>query len=271
MTDQHPIPKIGFGTFRLKGQEVIDAVKSALEVGYRHIDTAQMYENEAEIGQAIRESEVNRDDLFITTKVWWDRLKGDDLINSLEESVGRLGVEQVDLALIHWPSPDNEVPMTEYISALDQARQRGLTRHIGISNFTIAQVDEALAAPGGDQIVTNQIEVHPYLANRKLVRHCQDKGLQVTGYMPLAVGKVMKDPVLQEIAKTHNVTPAEIALAWVASRDIVVIPSSTNPKHQKANLEAMELKLSAKELAQIDKLDSGDRIANPDFAPAWDD
>lgn len=271
MTHQHPIPKIGFGTFRLKGQEVIDAVKSALELGYRHIDTAQMYKNEAEIGQAIRESGVNRDDLFITTKVWFDRLKGNDLINSLEESVSKLGVEQVDLALIHWPSPDDEVPMTEYISALDQARQRGLTRSIGISNFTMAQVDEALSAPGGDQIVTNQIEVHPYLANRKLAQHCQNKGLQVTGYMPLAVGKVMEDPVLQEIAKTHNVTPAEIALAWVASRDIVVIPSSTKPKHQKANLEAMNLKLGSKELAQIDKLDSGDRIANPDFAPVWDD
>lgn len=271
MTVQQPIPKIGFGTFRLKGQEVIDAVKSAMELGYRHIDTAQMYDNEAEIGQAIRESGVNREDLFITTKVWFDRLKGDDLINSLEESVGRLGLAQVDLALIHWPSPDDETPMTEYISALDQARQGGLTRFIGISNFTKAQVDEALSVPGGDQIVTNQIEVHPYLANRNLTQHCQSKGLQVTGYMPLAVGKVMKDPVLQEIAKNHKVTPAEIALAWVASRDIVVIPSSTKPNHQKANFEAMNLKLSTDELAQIDKLDRGERIANPDFAPAWDE
>ncbi|GGX98428.1 2,5-diketo-D-gluconate reductase B [Litchfieldella qijiaojingensis] len=271
MTKANPIPRIGLGTFRLKGQEVIDSVSSALELGYRHIDTAQMYDNEVEVGQAIRNSGIARDKIFLTSKVWYDRLRSDDLIRSLEESLDRLGVETLDLALIHWPSPDDVVPMAETIGALDEARRKGLTRHIGVSNFTIAQIDAALSVPGGEHIVTNQIEVHPYLANRKVVEHCQAKGLQVTGYMPLAVGKVMKDPLLQEIADAHGATPAQIALAWIASRDIVVIPSSTKPEHQHANLAAMELELSDNEIARIDALDAGERIADPEWAPRWDD
>lgn len=265
------LPSMGLGTFRLKGQDAFDAVTSALELGYRLIDTAQMYDNEEAVGEAIRQSGVPREEIFLTTKVWWDRLKHDDLIASLEESCRKLGVEQVDLALIHWPSPNGEVPMSEYIGALGEARERGLATRIGVSNFTIAQINEALAMPGGDQIVTNQIEVHPFLANRKVVDHCQNKGLQVTGYMPLAVGKVMNEPVLEQIAAAHDANPAQIALAWVMARDILVIPSSTQPAHQEANLKARDIELTADEMARIGELDSGERIANPDFAPDWDE
>lgn len=270
MTQTAPLPEIGLGTFRLQGQEVIDSVTSALKLGYRHIDTAQMYDNEREVGEAIRQSGIPRDEIFLTTKVWWESLEHDALITSLEESCRKLGVERVDLALIHWPSPRGEVPMAEYIGALNAAREKGLARYIGVSNFTIAQIDEALAMPGGEHIVTNQIEVHPFLANRRVVEHCQAKGLQVTGYMPLAVGKVMNEPVLTQIAANHDVTPAQVALAWVASRDIVVIPSSTKPAHQEANLQALKLTLSVDEVERIDRLDVGERIANPDFAPRWD-
>lgn len=265
------LPSIGLGTFRLKEQDVIDSVTSALKLGYRHIDTAQMYENEEAVGKAIKQSGIPRDEIFLTTKVWWDRFKHDDLITSLEESCRKLGVDQVDLALLHWPSPKDEVPMSEYLGALGEAREKGLAKRIGVSNFTTAQIDEALSMPGGEHIVNNQIEVHPFLANRKLVEHCQSKGLQVTAYMPLAVGKVMDESVLKEIGKAHDATPAQIALAWVAQRDIVVIPSSTKPEHQKSNLEALNITLSSDEMTQIDKLDAGDRIANPDFAPAWDE
>lgn len=270
MTDSNVIPAIGFGTFRLKDQVAYDAVSSALEAGYRHVDTAQIYRNEEAVGRAIRNSGLPRQDVFLTTKVWFDRLDGDDLIRSLEESLDRLGTEQVDLALIHWPSPGDEVPIEQYIASLAEARSQGLTRHIGVSNFTCRHVDEALATPGGEHIVTNQIEVHPYLANRALVGHCQAKGLQVTGYMPLAVGKVMHDERLQRIASAHNATPAQVALAWVAARDIVVIPSSTRAENQRANLAAMDLQLSKDQLAAIDELDCGERIADPDFAPQWD-
>jgi len=271
MTKPQILPPIGLGTFRLHDQAVIDSVTSALELGYRHIDTASFYDNEEAVGKALRKSGIAREELFITTKVWHESLKGDQPIESIKASLKRLGLDYLDLVLIHWPSPGDEVPMEDYIGALDRAREQGLTRHIGVSNFTMAQVDQALAGPGGGHIVTNQIEVHPYLANRRVVEHCQSKGLAVTAYMPLAVGKVMQDPVLTEIGKAHNASPAQVALAWVAQRDLVVIPSSTKPEHQKANLEAMKLNLSDDEMRRIDALDKGERIANPDFAPHWDD
>ncbi len=270
MAQSNIIPRIGFGTYRLKDQQVIDSVKSALELGYRHIDTAQIYDNEQSVGEGIKQSGVPRDEIFLTTKVWWDRLRHDDLIASLEESCRKLGVDRVDLALIHWPSPDDEVPKEEYIGALNAAREKGLTRHIGVSNFTMTHLDEALSVPGGEHLITNQIEVHPFLANHKLVEYSQSKGLQVTGYMPLAVGKVMNEPVLQQIADDHDVTPAQVALAWVAARDIAVIPSSTKPEHQQSNLAALDLTLSEDEMTRIARLDVGERIANPDFAPQWD-
>lgn len=264
------LPQPGLGTFRLQDDVVVASVKSALELGYRHIDTAAMYDNEAAVGRAIRESQIPREEIFVTTKIWFDRLRGEDAIAALRESLAKLELDSVDLALIHWPSPDGEVPMDEYLGALDKAREMGLTRAIGVSNFTIAQIDEALSLPAGKHIVTNQIEVHPLLANTKLVQHCQSKGLQVTGYMPLAVGKVMDEPVLQDIAANHKATAAQVALAWVASKNIIVIPSSTKPAHQKANLEALELSLSADDIARIDQLDRGERVANPPFSPAWD-
>ncbi|MAM56714.1 MAG: 2,5-didehydrogluconate reductase DkgB [Salinicola sp.] len=268
---RHILPQPGLGTYRLKEQAVIDSVTSALELGYRHLDSAQMYENEAAVGKAIRQSGVPRDELFVTTKIWWDKLEPKALTGAIEQSLENFGLDRLDLILIHWPSPGDEVPMADTLAALDAARARGFTRHIGVSNFTIAQIDQALGLPGGENIVTNQIEVHPFLANRKLVEHCQAKGLDVTAYMPLAVGKVMKDPVLQRIADAHDASPAQVALAWIAARDIIVIPSSTNPANQKSNLEAMKLRLSDDEIARIDDLDRGDRQANPSFAPDWDE
>jgi 2,5-diketo-D-gluconate reductase B len=258
------------GTFRLKGDDARDAVKSALSLGYRHIDTAQMYENEAAVGDGITASGIPRRDIFLTTKIWHDRLRRSDLINSLQESLAQLKTDHVDLALIHWPSPDDEVPMEEYLNALKEAQKEGLTQHIGISNFTCAQMDQAVEILGKGTLLTNQVEVHPFLASRKVVEHAQALGLTVTGYMPLAVGKVMEDETLERIGRKYNVSPAQVAIAWVASRGIVPIPSSTRPQHQKANLEAMELRLSDEDIAAIDQLDRRERIANPGFAPAWD-
>ncbi|RBP33927.1 2,5-diketo-D-gluconate reductase B [Marinobacter pelagius] len=264
------LPKIGMGTFRLKGNDAREAVKSALSLGYRHIDTAQMYENEAEVGDGITSSGIPRRDIFLTTKIWHDKLHTSDLINSLHDSLARLKTDHVDLTLIHWPSPGDEVPMEEYLGALRDARREGLTEHIGISNFTCAQMDQAKEILGDTPILTNQVEVHPFLANRKVVEHAQKLGITVTGYMPLAVGKVMEDETLQRIASERNATPAQIAIAWVASRGVVPIPSSTRPSHQKANLEALKIQLTEDEIREIDALDRGERIANPGFAPDWD-
>ncbi|WP_110687817.1 2,5-didehydrogluconate reductase DkgB [Salinicola aestuarinus] len=266
----HILPQPGLGTYRLKEQAVIDSVTSALELGYRHLDSAKMYGNETAVGKAIQQSGLDRSELFLTTKIWWDQLEPEALTASVEQSLENFGVEWLDLVLIHWPSPDAQVPMADYLEALAQCRRRGLTRHIGVSNFTIAQIDEALALPGGDQIITNQIEVHPFLANRQLVEHCQAKGIEVTAYMPLAVGRVMEDATLKRIADAHDATPAQIALAWIVARDIIVIPSSTKAEHQKANLAALDIRLSDEEMREIDGLDRGERVANPDFAPVWD-
>ncbi len=264
------IPAIGMGTFRLKGNEARDAVKSALSLGYRHIDTAQMYGNETEVGDGITSSGIPRREIFLTTKIWHDKLESSDLINSLHDSLERLKTDHVDLTLIHWPSPEDAIPMEEYLTALRDAQREGLTTHIGVSNFTCAQMDRAVEILGKDALLTNQIEVHPFLANRKVVEHAQSLGMAVTGYMPLAVGKVMEDETLNRIANARNASPAQIALAWVASRDVIVIPSSTRPAHQKANLDALNIELSDEEIKAIDELDRGERIANPGFAPDWD-
>ncbi|MBZ2167358.1 2,5-didehydrogluconate reductase DkgB [Marinobacter sp. F4216] len=264
------IPRIGMGTFRLKGNDAREAVKSALSLGYRHIDTAQMYENEAEVGDGITSSGIPRREVFVTTKIWFDQLHASDLINSLHDSLTRLKTDHVDLTLIHWPSPDDEVPMEEYLGALRDAQREGLTEHIGVSNFTCAQMDQAVDILGQGTLLTNQVEVHPFLANRKVVEHAQSLGLTVTGYMPLAVGKVMEDETLLRLARERNVTPAHIAIAWVASRGVVPIPSSTRPSHQSANIEALDIKLSEEEIQAIDELDRGERIADPGFAPDWD-
>ena len=208
------IPAFGLGTFRLKGQTVIDSVRNALDVGYRAIDTAQIYDNEAEVGQAIADAGLARDELFLTTKIWIANVAHDTLLESLRESLRKLRTDHVELTLIHWPSPKDAVPMAEYLGALAEAKALGLTRQIGISNFTIAQTRQAIGILGADAIATNQIEVHPYLQNHALIAFLKDQGIHVTAYMSLAYGEVLKDPVIQAIADRHQATPAQVALAW---------------------------------------------------------
>lgn len=265
------IPAFGLGTFRLKGQTVIDSVRNALDVGYRAIDTAQIYENEAEVGQAITESGVARDDLFITTKIWIANFHHDALLDSLRESLRKLRTDHVDLTLIHWPSPKDAVPMAEYLGALAQAKAEGLTRQIGISNFTIAQTRQAIEILGDDAIATNQIEVHPYLQNRALIAFLREQGIPVTAYMSLAYGEVLTEPVMLAIAARHQATPAQVALAWALQQGYAVIPSSTRRENLAGNLLATDLRLTDEDMAQIARLDRGHRLANPDgIAPAWD-
>jgi len=265
------VPAFGLGTFRLKGQTVIDSVRNALDVGYRAIDTAQIYGNEAGIGQAIADSGVARDDLYLTTKVWIDEFRHDALLDSLRASLDRLRTDHVDLALIHWPSPADAVPMEEYLEALAEARSLGLTREIGISNFTIAQTRRAIDIVGTGEIATNQIEIHPFLQNRLLVPFLQEQGIHITAYMSLAYGEAVKDPVIQGIASRHQASPAQVALAWALQQGFSVIPSSTRRANLASNLQAASLQLSEGDLAEIARLDRGSRLANPEgIAPAWD-
>ena len=264
------IPNIGLGTYRIKGDEAISAISTALELGYRHIDTAQLYENETEVGRAIAISGIARDEIFVTTKVWFDKLDRKSLIPSLKESLEKLAMPQVDLVLAHWPSPNNAILIQEYMESLAEAKSQGLTKLIGVSNFTNAILQKAIDVVGAGEIATNQIEVHPFLQNKKVIEFARTKGIHITAYMPLAVGKVMDDPILIRIAERHKFGPAQIALAWLLQQGFAVIPSSTKRFHQELNLQARDIKLSEEEMNQIAMLEENYRIANPDFAPEWD-
>ena len=265
------LPAFGVGTFRLKDQVAIDSVRNALDLGYRAIDTAQIYGNEAAVGQAIADSGVPRGDLFITTKVWTEHLAGDKLIPSLKDSLTKLRTDHVDLTLIHWPSPGGAVPVAEFMGALAEARAQGLTRLIGVSNFTIALLREAIAAVGADAIATNQIELHPYLQNRAVAEFARSQGIHTTSYMTLAYGKVLGDPVVQAIAQACGATPAQVVLAWALQLGYAVIPSSTKRHNLASNLKAPLLRLTEDDMARIAALDRSERLVSPDgLAPAWD-
>ncbi len=265
------IPAFGIGTFRLKSQAVIDSVRTALELGYRAVDTAQIYDNEAEVGEALASSGVRREEVFVTTKIWVENLARDRLRASLEQSLEKLRTSYVDLTLIHWPPPGGAVPVPEFMEALAQCKAAGLTREIGVSNFTIALMQEAIDAVGAREIATNQIELHPYLQNRKVAAFARSLGIRITSYMTLGYGKIPADPVIQEIAKAHGVAPAQVALAWAMQLGYAVIPSSTKREHLAANLEAAELRLTPDEMARIAALDRAERLVDPEgLAPAWD-
>jgi len=265
------IPAFGLGTFRLQGQVVIDSVRNGLELGYRAIDTAQIYGNEAEVGEAIATSGVARKDLFLTTKIWVDNYAKDKLVPSLEESLSKLRTDHVDLTLIHWPAPGNGVSVDAFMTALADAKAKGLTKQIGISNFNIALTREAMAAVGKDAIATNQIELSPYLQNRKVVGFLQDEGIHVTSYMTLAYGKVLQDPVIGAIAQRHQSTPAQIALAWAMQLGYSVIPSSTKRENLASNLLAASVRLSDEDMREIAALERNGREVSPQgLAAEWD-
>lgn len=265
------IPSFGLGTFRLTGQTVIDSVKAALELGYRVIDTAQIYKNEGEVGQAIAESGVPRSELFITTKIWVENYAADKLVPSLRESLAKLRTDHVDLLLIHWPAPGNGVELREYMTALAQAKQLGLARQIGVSNFNIDLTRQAIEVVGKGEIATNQVELSPYLQNRKLAAFLEEQGITATSYMTLAYGKVLNDPVLTAIASKHKATVAQVALAWALQLGYAVIPSSTKRENLASNLLAQSLRLDAEDMAQIATLERNGREVSPaNLAPAWD-
>lgn len=263
------IPALGFGTFQLEGTVARDQVARALDAGYRHVDTARVYGNEREVGEGLARASVPRDRVFLTSKLWPDDFRPEDVARATRASLSDLGTEHVDLMLLHWPNP--EVPVAETLGALERAREEGLIRHYGVSNFTVPLFEEAAdAAPRA--LATNQVEFHPLLDQRRVRAAARAHGAAVTAYSPLAQGKVAQEPVLREIAEAHGATPAQVSLAWIlAGPDLVAIPRSSKPERVEENLAATELSLSSSELEALDALrERHERVIDPDFAPVWD-
>ena len=262
------IPIVGFGTMRLKQDAGIRVIEAALRLGYRHLDTAQAYENEREVGAAMRASGVKRDDIFLATKVAWQRFKAGDLERSVDESLERLQVPFVDLLLLHWPNP--AIPLAETMESLSKVKRAGLTRHIGISNFTRALIDDAVRL-ASEPIVTNQIEVHPFIDRSQVIAASQRHGMAITAYCPVARGKVPGNEVLTRIGAKHGKTAAQVSLRWLIQQGIVVIPHSSKVERVKENLAVLDFTLGPAEMAEIDGLKRADgRVVSPPHAPQWD-
>jgi 2,5-diketo-D-gluconate reductase B len=264
------IPAIGFGTFRMPGADVLRMVPAVLNLGYRHIDTAQAYRNEAEVGEAIASSGVARGDIFLTTKVWVDSYRHDDFIKSVDESLRKLKTDYVNLLLLHWPQSD--VPLAERIGALNEVRDAGKVRHIGVSNFSTALMAEAVALSKAP-IVTNQVEYHPYLDQTAVLNAARKFGMSITGYYAMADGKVIGDPTIKAIAAAHGKSEAQVVLRWLVQQDGVVALSKTvSEARAKSNFQIFDFELSPDEMRALHALARPDgRIVNPrNLAPDWD-
>jgi len=263
------IPAIGLGTFLAQGESCSEAVSFALKNGYRHIDTAPRYENEEAVGEGLRRSGVPRGEIFLTTKVWWDRLGEGDLQRSAEDSLRKLGVDQVDLLLIHWPNP--EIPLAESIAALNDAKRRGYAKHIGVSNFTVAHLNEAWRLTQ-EPLVCNQCEWHPSLDQAKLRAVVRGYGMIFTAYSPIGRGVYGEIPAVSAIAKKYGKTASQIVLRWnVQHEGSVAIPKSVTPERMLSNLDIFDFTLTDAEMAALTALGSREgRLVKPDFAPAWD-
>lgn len=264
------IPAIGFGTYRMPGADVLRMVPAALKLGYRHVDTAQIYGNESEVGEAIAGSGVRREDVFLTTKVWVDKYAHADLIASVDESLGKLRTDYIDLLLLHWPK--SPVPLAERIGALNEVRDAGKVRHIGVSNFSTALMAEAVSLSKAP-IVTNQIEYHPYLDQTVVLEAARRSGMSITAYYAMADGKVIGDPAIKAIAAAHGKSEAQVVLRWLVQQDGVIALSKTVSEDRlRSNFDIFDFVLSETEMQALHALARPDgRIVNPGhLAPDWD-
>ncbi len=260
------VPALGFGTWQLNGEVAEARVADALEIGVRHIDTAQLYANEDAVGRGIAASGVDRDEVFLTTKVARNNAAPADVHRSTEESLRALDVDHVDLLLIHWPA-EEIAPTEATLEALTEVRDRGLTRAIGVSNYPSALLRRAFeVAP----IVTDQVEHHPYLAVDAIREVLDEHGGFLTAYSPIAKGRIAGDPVLTEIASDHGVTAAQVTLRWLLQRGASAIPRTSSPERVRENADVAGFTLSDDELARIDGLNRGERLVDPGHGVAWD-
>lgn len=239
------IPALGFGTWQITGADCVRMVRHALDVGYRHIDTAQIYENEAEVGRGLAESDVAREDVFLTTKVWMDNLADGDLQASVDESLRKLKTDHVDLLLIHWPN--DQVDLGETLSALAEVQKAQKTRYIGVSNFPVAWMRRAIEDHGAD-ILCNQVEYHPFLNQAPVLDFVRKHDMMLTAYSPLARGRVASSDVIAEVARKHNKSPAQITLRWLVEQDnVAAIPKAGSEEHCRSNFEIFDFPFDAED------------------------
>ena len=262
------IPSIGLGTWELRGRACARIVEQALKLGYRHIDTAQVYENEREVGEGLRASGVKRNDVFVTTKIWTSHFAPHELERSAKESLVRLRLTEVDLLLLHWPNP--HVPLVETLGALAHAKRLGLTRHIGVSNFTVALIEQAVALCP-EPLVCDQVEYHPYLDQTKVRTACDQHGLALVAYSPIAKGRIKNDETLAQIGRAHRKTPAQICLRWLVQQNVCAIPRTARIERLSENIEIFDFELSGEEMTRISGLaHPRGRLTDFGFAPKWD-
>ena len=261
------VPALGLGTWQAESGECYRAVLEALAIGYRHIDTAQIYGNEEDVGRAIKDSDVNRSDIWLTTKVWRDDISAQNMAPTVNASLKKLKVDHVDLLLIHWPNP--QIPLIESIETLVDMQKQGKTRYIGVSNFNSSQVGEAQHLAGG-KLLTNQVEYHPFLNQDKVLSACSEAKMFLTAYCPLARGMVADNPVLHKIAAEHDKSSAQVALRWLIQQgDICAIPKSVRRERLEENFDIFDFKLSDEEMNDINLLRGNKRLVLPK-APHWD-
>lgn len=245
------VPKIGLGTWQLQGETCRQTVRAALEMGYRHVDTAQAYDNERQVGRAIAASAVPREEVFLATKVWPGHRTRESIVNAATSSLARLGVEYVDLLLIHWPHPLASI--AEVMVALNDCKGRGLTRHVGVSNFTTEQLQMARAASNAP-VFTDQVQFHPYSPQRDLRAYCRAHDVLLTAYSPLARGGVLRDDVLAEIGVKYGKSPAQVALRWAVQQEgVVAIPKASSERHLRENLDVFDFELSDAEMVRVER------------------
>jgi 2,5-diketo-D-gluconate reductase B len=264
------IPLIGLGTWELRGRTCARMVEQALRLGYRHIDTAELYDNEREVGEGLRAAGVKRDAVFVTTKVWPSHFAPRDLERSAQQSLTRLRLSHVDLLLLHWPNP--QIPLRDTLGALCKVKRAGLARHIGVSNFTVALIEEAVKL-ADEPLVCNQIEMHPFIDQSKVIAACRRHGIAIVAYSPVARGGVSRHKVLARIGKAHGKTAAQVSLRFLVQQGIVVIPRTSRLERLSENLAIFDFELSESEMAEIARLGHRDgRIVDYAYSgsPQWD-
>ncbi|UPV76236.1 aldo/keto reductase [Halorussus limi] len=260
------MPRLGLGTWEnTDGETCAESVRQALEMGYRHIDTAQAYDNEEYVGQGIADADVDREDVFLATKIWTSNLSYDDVIHTAKESLDKLGVDYVDLLYVHWPA--NEYDPEDTLPAFDQLHDDGLIENVGVSNFEPRHLDEAreiLDAP----VFANQVEMHPMLPQDELVEYGRENDVNLVAYSPLARGEVFDVPEIQEVAEKHDASAAQVSLAWLLQRDgVAAIPKASSEDHIRDNWGALDLELDDEDVEKIESIDRRERRVDPDFGP----